>query len=318
MVRAVRERITVEAPATSANLGSGYDVFGLALERPRDRVSLSLEDGPGVTVEVSGPSAERIPADPERNTAGLTALIMREKFGLEGGIRLKVEKGIPMGVGLGGSAASAAATAVALDRAFDLHLDVNELCGLAARGEVAAAGSPHADNASAAVAGGVVVVLYDPHRVVRLRPPASLGLVVVTPAVPSPEKKTEALRAILPKEVPMGSLVHNVGHASTLIAGLLTEDYVLIGLGVRDAVVEPVRTKLVPGYESAKKRALEAGASAVYLSGAGPTIIGIVDRRRIDWEEVMKGAVGGFDEAGVASSGFCALPGDGAKVVEEG
>ncbi len=231
--------ITVKAPATSANLGPGFDVFGLALAKPNDKVTL-IPISNDVKIEVKGLSAATISTAPEKNTAGVVANHMLKEFSLKTGLLIKIEKGIQPGMGLGSSAASAAAVAYGLNRIFDLKLDNNQLVRLAAKGEIASAGSEHADNVSAAICGGFVIVKsYNPLEIVNLKPPSDMEVCVAFPHVTTPSNKTEKARSVVNKLVPIDQLVHNVGMAAAMATGFATGDVDLIGASMQDAIVEP-------------------------------------------------------------------------------
>lgn len=152
-------RVTVKAPATSANLGPGFDVFGLALEKPTDQITLIVNTDKRIKIEISGIQARTISPLPDRNTAGVVAQYMIDEYELKTGLTICIEKGIWTGKGLGSSAAPAAAVAYGLNRLFNLGLSDQKLIQLAAKGEVVSAGSEHADNVSAAICGGFVILV---------------------------------------------------------------------------------------------------------------------------------------------------------------
>jgi homoserine kinase len=310
------DRVVVEAPATSANLGPGFDVFALALKKPVDRVELSVAGSgpPKVTLEVSDDAG--IPSEPRKNAAGAVALSMARKLRLEGNLKVRVIKGVPVGVGLGSSGASSAAAAVAVDRLFALGMGVPELIQHAGEGERAAAGTTHLDNVTAAIMGGFVIVPRGEGAPVRFDPARSLKVGVVTPVLELPARKTEYARSLLPRTVPLSSMVENVWHASKVVAGFSTGDIAMIGEGMQDAVVEPARARMVPGFEEAKDAARKAGAAGACLSGAGPSILSIVDGRRADPEKVFRAVVKSFEKRGVGATGFVTTVGEGARVVE--
>ena len=145
-------QVTVKAPATTANLGPGFDVFGLALQQPTDKITLTLISE-GIKIAVSGLSAATSATAPEKSPAGIVANHMLQEFLLKEGVKIEIERRIFPSVGLGSSAASAAAVAYGLNHMFNLKLKNAELIRLAAKGEVASAGSEHADNVSAAICG---------------------------------------------------------------------------------------------------------------------------------------------------------------------
>lgn len=306
--------VIVKAPATTANLGPGFDVFGMALEQPSDRVTI-VPVSKGIRIEVAGQAAGSIPADPEKNTAGVVAKAILEKFSLKTGLMIKVEKGIMPGKGLGSSAASAAAVAYGLNQLFDLKLDNKQLVQFSAKGEVASAGFEHADNVSAAVYGGFVIIRsYNPLEVIHLQAPSNLSISVAIPEVPTMPKKTEKARSVLPKEVPMEKIVHNIGHAASLAVGFATGDVDLIGRAMSDVIVEPARAFMIPGYQQVKEKALKAGACGVAISGAGPAMIAIVNSDKADVSKVAEAMKKGFKSAGTNADTFCTKPGRGVTI----
>jgi len=303
------------APATTANLGPGFDVFGLALNVFHDLVEVNLTDA-GITITASGKYAGMMPTAPERNTAGVVAKLILDKTKANTGVEIKVDKGIKPGCGLGSSGASAAAVAVALDHLLGTCYSKMELISLAAQGESASAGFPHADNVAAAILGGFTIIRsYDPLDVISLKVPKNLEVAVAIPEVPMPPKKTEQARAILPDKVPLSKMVYNVGHASTLVAGLAQSDINLIGKGMSDCVVEPVRARLIPGYEKVRRSALDAGAAGAAISGAGPTMIAVVDADKMDTANVAEAMKEAFEQEGLKAEAYRAKPTGGVKIL---
>jgi homoserine kinase len=309
-------QVTVRAPATTANLGPGFDVFGLALEKPYDKVTLTLIPK-GVKIEVCGLSAETIPTVPEKNTGGVVANQMLKEFSLKTGVQIKIEKGILPGMGLGSSAASAAAVAYGLNRMFNLKLDNQELIRSAAKGEVASAGFEHADNVSAAICGDFVIVKsYNPLEIVNLNSPPDMEVCVALPHIATPMSKTEKARLVVSKLVPMDKLVHNVGNAAAMASGFAKGDVDLIGKSMLDAIVEPTRAFLIPGYQQVKENALKAGACGVAISGAGPAMIAIVNKKKVDSSKIAEAMKEGFESAGFNASAFATRPGGGVRLLE--
>jgi homoserine kinase len=230
---------------------------------------------------------------------------------------INLEKGILPSIGLGSSAASAAAVAFGLNHLFNLELDHKQLIQLAAKGEIASAGFEHADNVSAAILGSFIIIKsYNPLEVIRLESPPNLKVCVAIPKVPTLTKKTEKARAVLPKSVSIENLVQNVGHAATMAAGFATGDVDLIGKSMLDAVVEPARAILVPGYREVKENALNAGACGVAISGAGPAIIAVVNTNKADASKVAEAMEEGFKSAGVSATTIRTKPGKGISLLE--
>ncbi len=301
------KRVKITAPCSSANLGSGFDAFGLALEAFHDTLTAELTDK-GITVKFTGLGADGIPTDPERNTAGLVAKILVADRQV--GVKLHVEKGIPIKMGLGSSGASAAACAVALNELLGLELSKNEIIKVAAMGEVAAAGAGHADNVAASVLGGFTVVQASGEQTVavRLDPPSNLEVALALPRVETPENKTAKARAVLPKSVGFGDAVANARNAASIVAGFHFGDVEMIGRGMTDLIVEPARKQFIPGFDAVKKAALNAGASGAAISGAGPAVIAIVDSTKISTLNVASAMKEAFEREGIMCEACCTKP----------
>lgn len=309
-------QVTVIAPATTANLGPGFDVFGLALKVPHDKVTLTASPK-GVKIMVTGLSADTIPTAPEKNTAGVVANRILKEFHLETGVSIAIDKGILQGKGLGSSAASAAATAYAMNELFSLRLDNKALVRLAAEGETASAGYAHADNVSAAIYGGFVIVRsYNPLEIINLLAPPDLEVCVAYPHTETPAHKTEKARSVIPKQVSIEKLVRNVGSAAALASGFAEGDVDLIGASMSDAVVEPERAALIPGYQRVKDGALKAGAAGVAISGAGPGMIAIVNKRKANSARVCAAMQSAFESSGFVATAFATSAGRGVHVSE--
>ena len=308
--------LVVKAPASSANLGPGFDVFGLALAEPSDKVTLT-QIAKSVKIRIAGLSAESIPTAPDKNTAGLVAKQMIKEFSLKTGIQLTIEKGILPGTGLGSSAASAAAAAYGINCMFNLGLNNEELVHFAAKGEFASAGSEHADNVSAAIYGDFIIVKsYNPLKIVNLKAPPDLRISVAYPRIPTPPHKTEKARSVVPKQIPMEKIVYNVGMAAAMASGFANYDIEIIGSSMNDAIVEPRRAFLVPSYEKVKQNALKVGACGVAISGAGPAMIAVVDKKKADAVKVAQAMKEGFESAGLDAEAFATKPGRGAHITE--
>ena len=309
-------RVTVIAPATTANLGPGFDVFGLALKQPHDKVKLTIIPK-NIQVEVTGLSAEKIPALPKKNTASMVANHIIKEFNLETGIQINIDRGIMPGIGLGSSAASASAVAYGLNHMFNLKLELEDLIRLAAKGEVASAGSEHADNVSAAICGGFVIVRsYNPLKIVNLQAPKDMEVCVAYPHIKTPANKTKKARSVVPTQISIEKLVHNVGRAAAMASGFASGDVDLIGESMSDAVVEPERALLIPGYQKVKGNALKAGACGVAMSGAGPAMIAIVNRRKANASKVSKAMKEAFESTGLKATVFATTSGRGTYILE--
>ena len=261
--------ISVKAPSSTANLGPGFDVFGLAIDAFYDKVTLTKTKRNEITIVTD----DNVPINPENNTAGLVVKNMKKKFKIKEGIEIKIKKGIPAGFGMGSSAASAAAAAVAFDKLFGLKLDGNSLVEFAGSGEKASAGSVHYDNVAASVLGGFVIVRTNPLDVIKVDPPTNLRMCVAVPEIDVPKKKTKVSRGVIPKKVKLIDSILNLSNASAIVAGFIRKDPELIGNSIRDVIIEPARQHMIPGFVKVKQNALKAGALGVTISGAGPSVI---------------------------------------------
>ena len=303
------QSVIARAPCSTANLGPGFDVFGLALDAYYDEIKLT-KITKGIIIESSG----SVPLQPEKNSAGLVILEMSKKFKVKTGLRIKIKKGVPAGFGMGSSAASAAAAAIAFNSLFNLNLDKNTLVKFAGIGEKASAGSIHYDNVSASVLGGFVIVRTEPLDVIRIEPPKDLVLCVAIPKIIVPKKKTEVSRGVLPKQVKLSDYVKNLSNASAIATGFAKKDVELIGHSIKDIIIEPARKHLIPGFDKVKINALGAGALGVTISGAGPSVISFTSKSA-DHKKICKAMEKGFASANTKCTTVICRPSKGAFVL---
>ncbi|WP_224334538.1 homoserine kinase [Haloprofundus halobius] len=289
--------ITVRAPATSANLGSGFDVFGVALGRPADVVRVERADE--TTIDVTGTGSQFIPEDPEKNTVGAVA------EALDAPAHIRIDKGVRPSSGLGSSAASAAAAAVALNELYDRGRSREELVSVAAKGEAVVSGEAHADNVAPALLGGFTVATDGGVTSVDTDVP----LVACLPEI---AVSTRDARGVLPSETTLDELVSTVGNASTLTVGMCRSDPELVGRGMDGPVVTPARAALITGYDDVYDAALDAGATGVTVSGAGPSVLAVC--REHDRRRVAAAMVETFGDVGVDARAYQTEVGEGATV----
>jgi homoserine kinase len=289
--------LTVRAPASSANLGSGFDVFGVALGVPADVVR--VERAAETSISVTGVGSEYIPEDPDGNTVGAVA------DALDAPAHIHIDKGVRPASGLGSSAASAAAAAVALNELYDRGRSREDLVAVAAKGEAVVSGDAHADNVAPSILGGFTIVRED--GVVQVD--ASMSVVACLPEV---VVSTRDARGVVPESASMNDLVSTVGSAATLVAGMHRDDPELVGRGLEEHVVTPRRSALVDGYDGVKAAAGEAGATGVTISGAGPSVLAVCRER--DQRAVAGAMVDAFDDAGVSARAYQTEIGRGATV----
>ena len=298
--------VTVRAPCSTANLGPGFDVFGLALNALYDNIVLTKK-GKGIIIV----SSDNIPLNPSKNTAGLVASAMKKKFKINDGIEIKIKKNIPAGYGMGSSAASAAACAVGINKLYNLKLTNEELVEFAGIGEKASAGTIHYDNVAASALGGFVIVKTTPLKVVKIQPPNDLVLCVAVPKLKVPAKKTKVSRGVIPKKVSLLDMIKNISNASGIVAGFSERNSELIGRSVQDVIVEPARKHMIPGFDKVKKNALAAGAYGVTISGAGPSVIAF-SKNSFDLKKISTAMSKGFKSANIDCQTIICKPSKGA------
>ena len=239
----------VHVPASSANLGPGYDALAAAL-------SLGLEH----EVEESGEFAVEcdLPGVPhDRSNLCVRAF---ERLHSADGVTFRIRSDIPVSAGLGSSAAAIVAVLAAADHMFELDAPLFEL---------AVELEGHPDNVAAAVLGGFVICPPG-EAPVRFDPAAGLEGILVQPPG---GLATEAARRALPAEVPLADAVHNTGHAALLVLGLVSGDLDLVARGLSDRVHQPRREHLYPRSMELLRRAADLGAIGASISGAGPTVL---------------------------------------------
>jgi len=243
----MQRRRLVRVPASSANLGPGFDVLAAALQ-------LHLE----VEVEETGTFEVVTDLDIARNRRNLCVRAF-EALHPADDFTFTVRSDIPLSGGLGSSAAAIVAGAMAADHLFELDADL-----LAVATDV----EGHPDNVAAALLGGFVVCADG--AATRFDVPAGLEAIVVVPDEPV---RTREARAALPAEVPMADAVFNVAHASLLVLGLARGEWDLVSRGLADRLHQPRRAPLYPRSMELAQRARDLGALGATISGAGPTVL---------------------------------------------
>ncbi len=274
---------TVFAPATVANIGCGFDILGFALKNPGDRLSLKISRTEGIRIETRS-AFDTIPAEPEKNTAGVAVQAMLDEMQAEFGVNLLIEKGLPAGSGLGSSAASAVSAVYALNRLLPAPYDNHALVQFALEGEkIASAGQYHADNVAPCLFGGIVLARSaQPPDIIELPVPRNLFCVIIHPHV---EIKTAVSRRKLPEQIPLKTAVRQWGNIAGMISAFYRNDLHLLARSLEDSIAEPVRSGQIPHYDEIKQAALRSGAIGCNISGSGPSVFalttGIENARRI-------------------------------------
>lgn len=282
-------RIGVRVPATSANLGPGFDVLGLALGLYNEIV---YEEADRVSVTVDGEGAERLERGPD-NVVARAARMAYEAAGRRfPGAAIHCVNRIPPARGLGSSAAAWVGGLVGANAALGSPLDRDAVLALACRAE------GHPDNVAAALLGGLTVSCVSDVGVaaVSLPVPAGIGWVVL---VPESESSTREARAVLPDTVSREDAVFNLQRMGLLLAGLASGRIDVLGVAMDDRLHQPQRQKLFPWMEAVRRAALEAGALGCVLSGAGPSLLAAVSRAADTVARAMEQAL---RRAGVAGN----------------
>jgi homoserine kinase len=259
-------RVRAFAPGSIGNIGPGLDIMGLAVTGPGDVVEAVETGMTGVTVLDAG--HPDLPREADGNTAALAASAALALAGHEGGLSLRIFKGLPLSGGQGGSAASAVAGAVAANALFQLGLSERQLVEAAVAGESKVAGW-HLDNILPSLIGGIVLI-RDARAYDYVRIPSPRGLLLVL-ARPDQRLRTAEGRAVLPAAIPRDVALYQAAQVAAMVFAFVSNDLPLLRRALDDRIAEPVRAPLIPGFLKAKRAALEAGAVGCSISGSGPT-----------------------------------------------
>ncbi len=257
----------ISVPATTANLGAGFDTLGLALTLRND-VWITPAAHVGLAYQVEGEGAADVAAEPGANLFDRVLRGTLKKLGSPiPAADVRMLNRIPWRRGLGSSSAAAVAGAVAGLSLAGAKVDPQTVLDLALPFE------GHPDNLTPAIAGGftAATLANGVARFVRLPPPKLAAVALV----PSFGISTVEARRLLPAQVSLGDAVHNLTRASLLVAAIAARRYDLLDLGTEDRLHQPHRARLVPGFEAVRGAAREAGALASFLSGSGPTILAL-------------------------------------------
>ena len=263
--------IKLFSPATVANVSCGFDVLGFCLDSIGDEMVIRKTTEKGIRItKIEGYD---LPFEVEKNVAGVSALAMYEAANPNCGFEIEIYKHIKPGSGVGSSSASAVGSVYGMNVLLGNPYSKTELTAFAMKGEAVASQSEHADNIAPALFGGFTLVKsLDPLEVLQIPTPSDLFAVVIHPQI---EIKTADARKILPKTIALKEAITQWSNVGSLVHGLHTNDYDLISRSLKDVVVEPFRSQLIPGFESIKKTALAHGALGTGISGSGPSVFSL-------------------------------------------
>ena len=265
------DKITVSVPATCANLGCGFDCFGLAIDI-RNTVTAEVSDRLHIESDLNDPS---IPLD-ETNLIYRSAILTAERFSkCLPPLKLIQHDRIPLSSGMGSSSACTVAGIYIAKSILGIEISDDEALKIATDIE------GHPDNAAPCIFGGLTVCMKKDGRLIKKTLPVKDDLSVLV-CHPSFRFSTEEARRLLPKTVPMGKAVSNIAGASLFIASVLSGDYSLLSESLDDSLHQPYRKTLIRGYDEITSFAIGNGALGTCISGAGPSVLIFSDTRRLD------------------------------------
>lgn len=257
-------QVTITIPATSANLGPGFDCLGVALGL-YNQVTFTAVFQPSLTIEVTGLDAAKVPTD-ETNLVYQSACHMFDRLGKRpSGLHIQQKNNIPVGSGLGSSSTAVLAGLLGANALMDGHFSQADILAIAAAEE------GHPDNVAPALLGGLVLGVMQGEQVhIEQLPIAQQQVVIVTPDF---QLLTKDARAALPNQVSRQDAIFNASRLPLLIHALETAAYPKLTLAMQDKLHQPYRLPLIPGMAEAFDAAYTAGAAGAALSGAGPSLI---------------------------------------------
>ena len=266
--------IRIQVPATSANIGSGFDSLGIALTL-YNQVWMEEEDG----IFISSRDGLAVPTG-EDNLIYWAAKQLYDECGAKlPGLRIEQESNIPMTRGLGSSSACIVAGLLGANRLLGNPFDQHEIVNLANRIE------GHPDNTTPAVLGGLVVSAVENRRVYSVSVPIAPKISFAV-MIPPFELKTELARSVLPQQISRTDAVYNLSRSALVTASLFSGNFENLRVAVQDTLHQPYRAQFIPGMEQVFRLSYELGAYATYISGAGPSIIAIIPDRVVpDFEQ---------------------------------
>lgn len=272
--------IHVRIPATSANLGAGFDSLGLAVNL-YNHVHIEESD----QVDISSTDGTWVPTTKE-NLIYQSARRLYDECGKKlSGLKIVQQNDIPMTRGLGSSSACIVGGLVGANRMLGDPLGLDDLVGLASDIE------GHPDNTTPALLGGIVTAVLEEGKVFWVKQEVHNALRLIA-VIPDFKLSTEMARQVLPKEISHLDARYNLSRAALFSASLLQGKYENIRIAVEDRLHQPYRMKLIHYADEVFKRAYELGAYGVYISGAGPTMMAIVDGADAGFAPSLRGYLG--------------------------
>ena len=275
------KEIKIFSPASIANLSCGFDILGVCLNDIGDEIVVRKTKEKGIKIlKVTG---QKLTLDVNKNVAGVSALALLKETNVDCGFEIEIHKGIKPGSGIGSSAASSAGSVFAINQLIGKPYSSKELIKFALEGEKIASGAAHADNVSAVLLGGFVFVRDSLNfDIFKLNTPIDLAFTILHPQI---EVKTSESRALVQRPVTLDKLIKQSANLGAFISGLYKEDYNLISRSIKDVVIEPIRSILIPEFEKLKEISLSNNALGFGISGSGPSVFamskGLVNAKKI-------------------------------------
>ena len=262
------EKIKLFAPATVANLSCGFDVLGCCLDGVGDEMIISKNSEN--TLRITKITGQDLPMAVHENVAGVSAKALLDQLGEKQGFDIEIKKNIKAGSGIGSSAASAAGSVFGINKLLGEPFTAKELIKFAMEGERLASGNAHADNVAPALLGGFSLVKsYTPLEVLGLPSLPELRVLILHPLI---ELKTLDSRSIIRQNVELKKAISQWGNLGALVSALYTQDYGLLGRSLKDEIIEPVRSMLIPYFDQLQALSVANGALGFGISGSGPSV----------------------------------------------
>jgi homoserine kinase len=264
------QSITVKAPATVANLGSGFDLMGLAIHQTADEVTVTeRSDNQVILQEIIGDGG-LLPRETTENTCTVAIVSLLKHLDSNKGFDVILKKHIAFNSGLGSSASSAVAGVFAVNELLGKPLSKTELIPFAVDGEYVASKGFHGDNVAPCMLGGITYIQsLNPLCIEQLAYPENTFIVVLYQYV---KVSTAEARAILPKQYDKAIVIQQTARTAALITGLNTSNDKLIQFGLGDEIATPYRKQLIPHFDELESEAMKNGAVGFNISGSGPSV----------------------------------------------
>ena len=264
--------IKVFCPGSVANISCGFDILGLCLDNIGDEIIVTQTKKKGIELDVCGEYI--VTKDINKNAASVSALALLKSFKhIDFGFHISINKKIKPGSGIGSSAASSAGSVFAINELLKRPFTNKELIPFAAEGEYACTNSYHADNITAVLLGGITLIRSNKEfDVVKLKTPLQLFVTIIHPQI---EIKTSDSRIIVQRKIEISKLTEQASNLGAFISALYNEDYEMISRCIKDVIVEPYRSEIIPEFNNLKKIALESGSIGFGISGSGPSMFSL-------------------------------------------